>query len=230
MNVRELFGNISGTYDLLNRVLSFGADQRWRKKGTALLPHGPNVRILDLACGTLDMTLQYLRQGEGEVYAADFALPMLLTGHMKVSPTLDKRLHLVCGDGQGLPFPEKFFDAAMCAWGVRNFANLKSGLEEIRRVLKPNGVFLILEFFRPAKTFSKIFSKTYGRHVIPRLGKWLSKDDRAYDYLQQSIQRFCSLEEYQQVLREAGFNVQITKDLTGGISSLVLADLNGTDV
>lgn len=229
MNVRELFGNISGTYDLLNRVLSLGTDQRWRKRGTALLPHGKNVRVLDLACGTLDMALQYVRQGEGEVYALDFALPMLLTGQMKMSPTLDERIRLVCGDGERLPFPNQFFDAAMCAWGVRNFSNLSGGLAEIRRVLKPNGTFLILEFFRPAKTFTKIFSNTYGRHVIPRLGKWLSKDDRAYDYLHQSIRGFFSLAEYQEVLREAGFNVQTAKDLTGGISSLVLARVNGIE-
>ncbi|MBI4125239.1 MAG: ubiquinone/menaquinone biosynthesis methyltransferase [Deltaproteobacteria bacterium] len=227
MNVRELFSNISGTYDLLNRVLSFGADQRWRKQGVSLLPHGAGVRVLDLACGTLDMSLQYLRQGEGEVYAADFALPMLLTGRMKASPTLDPRLHLVCTDGTRLPFPSRFFDAVMCAWGVRNFSNLPGGLKEIRRILKPNGSVLILEFFRPAKTFSKIFSKTYGRHVIPRLGKWLSKDGGAYDYLHRSVQGFYSLEEYQGVLKDSGFDIQIAKDLTGGISSLVLANLNG---
>lgn len=227
MNVRELFSNISGTYDLLNRVLSFGRDQKWRQKGIGLLPHGKNVRVLDLACGTLDMSLQYIRQGEGEVYCSDFALPMLLTGQMKVSPTLDGRIHLVCADGARLPFPDRFFDAAMCAWGMRNFANGAAGLSEVRRVLKPNGAFLILEFFRPAKTFSKIFAKTYGRHVIPAIGKWISKDSQAYDYLHQSVQGFYSLAEYQNVLREAGFRVQIAKDLTGGISSLVLASVNG---
>ena len=229
INVRELFSNISGTYDLLNRVLSFGSDQRWRKKGISLLPHGKNVRVLDLAAGTLDMSLQYTQQGEGDVYAVDFALPMLMTGQMKVSPTLDGRIHLVCGAGEKLPFPSQYFDAVMCAWGVRNFSHLEEGLQEIKRVLKPNGSFLILEFFKPAKPLSKIFSKTYGRYVIPALGKFISKDNQAYDYLHQSIQGFLSLKEYKNVLQDAGFHVTVAKDLTAGISSLILANKNGTN-
>lgn len=228
MDTRELFSNISGTYDLLNRVLSFGQDQRWREKGVSLLPQGRNVRILDLAAGTLDMALQYVNHGEGEIYAVDFALPMLLTGQMKVSPTLDQRINLVCGDGENLPFPSGFFDAVMCAWGVRNFAHPKRGLEEIKRVLKPGGSFLVLEFFRPSKPLTKLFSNTYGKYVIPTLGKWISKDNQAYDYLHQSIQGFFSLKEYKSLLEEAGFKVNVAKDLTAGISSLILANVNGT--
>lgn len=229
MDIRELFSNISGTYDLLNRVLSFGRDQKWRKKGVSLLPHGKNIRILDLAAGTLDMALHYSEHGEGEIYALDFALPMLLTGQMKVSPILDKRIKLVCGNGENLPFPSGFFDAVMCAWGVRNFAHPKKGLEEIRRVLKPGGSFLVLEFFRPQKPLMKLFSNTYGKYVIPTLGKWISKDDRAYDYLHQSIQGFFSLKEYKALLEESGFKVGLAKDLTAGISSLILANVNGTN-
>src|SRR3989338_7677989 len=167
INVQKLFSNISGTYDLLNRVLSFGRDQTWRKKATALLPHGKNVRILDLACGTLDMALQYARQGDGEIFGVDFALPMLATGRAKISPTRAGRINLVCGNGERLPFPDQFFDAAMCAWGVRNFSDLPLALSEIRRVLKPGGKFLVLEFFKPKKMVTKIFSKTYGKNVMP---------------------------------------------------------------
>lgn len=229
INVRELFGNISGTYDLLNRTLSFGRDQKWRKKGISLLPHGKNVRILDLAAGTLDMALQYAAQGEGEVTALDFALPMLLTGQMKVSPTLDPRIHLVCGNGETLPFPSHTFDSVMCAWGVRNFSHLKSSLEEVKRVLKPNGSFLVLEFFRPQKPLTKIFSKTYGRYVMPAVGRWISKDDQAYEYLNKSIQGFLSLEEYTALLEGVGFHIKTAKNLTAGISSLILATSNGTE-
>ena len=228
MNIRELFGNISGTYDLLNRVLSFGNDQRWRKRGVALLPHGKEARILDLACGTLDMTLQYLNQGEGEVFSVDFAFPMLLTGRAKISPTLDSRTHLVCGDGAKLPFPDQFFDGAMCAWGVRNFSKPQPSLQEIRRVLKPSGTFLILEFFRPERMVTKIFSKTYGRYVMPAVGQWISKDKQAYDYLNKSIEGFLSLKEYTNLLEQTGFHVAKAKDLTAGISSLILASANGT--
>ncbi len=227
INVRELFSNISGTYDLLNRVLSFGRDQTWRRKATALLPHGKNARILDLACGTLDMSLQYARQGDGEIFGVDFALPMLATGRTKVSPTLDRQFHLVCGDSERLPFPNQFFDAAMCAWGVRNFSNLPLALNEIRRVLKPGGKFLVLEFFKPKKMVTKIFSKTYGKYVMPAVGRWISKDNQAYDYLNKSIEGFLSLKEYGDLLQQTGFHVEMAKDLTAGISSLILASSNG---
>jgi len=226
-NVRQLFSNISGTYDLLNRVLSLGTDKKWRKKGVALLPHGKNVRVLDLASGTLDLSLQYTTQGDGEVYAVDFAMPMLLTGRMKVSPTLDRRLHLVCGDCLNLPFPSEFFDAAMCAWGMRNFSSLATSLKELKRVLKPAGSLLVLEFFKPTRPFTKFFSKTYGRYIIPALGRWLSKNEEAYDYLHNSIQGFYSRKEYEKLLRQEGFEIIEARDLTGGISSLILANTNG---
>lgn len=223
MNVRELFGNISGTYDLLNRILSFGTDTRWRKRGVALLPHSQATRVLDLACGTLDLALHYLKGGPGEVFAIDFALPMLLTGQTKVSPILDPRLHLVCGDGLSLPFEANFFDAAMCAWGVRNLSDLSRGLTEIHRVLKPGSSFLVLEFFRPSTFVSKLFAKTYGRHVLPTVGKWISKDAQAYEYLHRSVQGFLSRAEFETLLAEHGFRLKQSRDLSGGIVSQILA-------
>ncbi|OGQ06193.1 MAG: hypothetical protein A2W61_02445 [Deltaproteobacteria bacterium RIFCSPLOWO2_01_44_7] len=226
-NIRQLFSNISGTYDLLNKVLSFGTDKKWRKKGVGLLPHANHVKILDLASGTLDLSLEYTRQGAGEVYALDFSLPMLLTGHTKVSPTLDKRLHLICGDCLKLPFPTEFFDAAMCAWGMRNFSNLATSIQEIKRVLKPGGSLLVIEFFKPTKPLTKIFSKTYGRYVMPTLGRWISKNDEAYHYLHRSIQGFHSRKDYEGLLEKEGFEILQASDLTGGISSLILANSNG---
>lgn len=227
MNVRELFSNISGTYDLLNRALSLGIDQRWRKKSVGLLPHGREVKVLDLASGTLDMALHYVRRGEGQVYAVDFALPMLLTGRYKVSPTLDERIHLIGADAKQLPFPNQFFDAVMCAWGVRNFNQLTQTLTEIKRVLKVGGTLLVVEFFRPTRPFSKAFAKTYGRYVMPAIGRFVSKDHQAYDYLHRSIQGFYSREEYEILLKELGFEIAAAKDLSGGISSLILAHVHG---
>lgn len=226
-SVKQLFSNISGTYDLLNRVLSFGTDQRWRKKGVSLLPHGRDVRVLDLASGTLDLALQYAKQGEGKVYCLDFALPMLLTGKQKTPPTLDSRIHLVCGDGLHLPFPDQFFDAAMCAWGMRNIPDTPTALKEVARVLKPGGSFLILEFFKPNRIVSKIFAKTYGRHVMPAIGRWISRDKGAYDYLHRSIQKFFTRGEYEKLLEAYGFEIIAARDLTGGVNSLILANTDG---
>lgn len=222
-NIKELFGNISGTYDLLNRILSFGVDQRWRKRGINFLPSGKEIKILDLASGTLDLSLHFLGKKEGEVFALDFSLPMLLTGRTKISPTLDERLHIICGDGLSLPFEEKMFDACMCAWGVRNFSDIEKNLSEVRRVLKPGGYLLVIEFFKPSKLLSKVFAKTYGRYIIPAVGKFLSKNAQAYDYLQKSIQGFVSRSAYEIVLKKMGYTVEISKDLTGGIASLILA-------
>lgn len=225
--VRKLFSNITPTYDFLNRFLSFGADQRWRAKGTRLLPHGADVRVLDLACGTLDLALAYLKQGEGEVFGVDFAMPMLEAGRRKAvgvrKPVLGSRLKVVCGDGLQLPFPDHFFDAAMCAWGVRNFSDNAAGLKEMRRVLKPGGLFLVLEFFKPSTPIGKIFSKTYGRYVMPVLGGWISKNKKAYEYLNRSIQKFLSQKEYEKLLTDTGFEIRRSKNLSGGISSLILA-------
>lgn len=226
-SVKQLFSNISGTYDLLNRVLSFGTDQRWRKKGVSLLPHGKNVRVLDLASGTLDLALAYAKKGDGEIYCLDFALPMLLTGQRKTPPTLDSRIHLVCGDGQRLPFPDGYFDAAMCAWGMRNIPDTPAALMEVARVLKPGASFLILEFFKPNRVVSKIFSKTYGRYVMPALGRWISRDDNAYHYLHRSIQKFFTRTEYGKLLEAHGFEVIASRDLTGGVNSLILANTYG---
>ncbi|MDP2599722.1 MAG: ubiquinone/menaquinone biosynthesis methyltransferase [Deltaproteobacteria bacterium] len=226
-SVKQLFSNISGTYDLLNRVLSFGTDQRWRKKGVSLLPHGKNIRVLDLASGTLDLALQYAKRGEGEIYCVDFALAMLLTGQRKTPPTLDSRIHLVCGDGLWLPFPDGYFDAAMCAWGMRNIPNTPAALKEVARVLKPGGSFLILEFFKPKRIVSKIFAKTYGRHVMPAIGRWISRDKGAYDYLHRSIQKFFTRTEYEKLLQAHGFEIITSRDLTGGVNSLILANTDG---
>lgn len=220
--IREIFGNISGKYDLLNRVLSFGTDRRWRRRGVRLLPHGLDIRILDMASGTLDLAIDYLREGEGTVFALDIALPMLLTGRNKISPLLDRRLKLTCGDCQQLPYPDSFFDAAMCAWGVRNFGNREENLRELQRVLKPGGKLLIIEFFKPSNLFSRFFYQTYGRCVIPTVGSWISGDKQAYRYLQNSIQSFCTRRQYEVLLQKCGFNLLHSRELTGGISTLLL--------
>src|SRR3989338_7081969 len=152
-NIRQLFSNISGTYDLLNKVLSFGTDKKWRKKGVGLLPHANHVKILDLASGTLNLSLEYTRQGAGEVYALDFSLPMLLTGHTKVSPTLDKRLHLICGDFR------KLMGAMSCRLLVAGFPKMTRPIiiciapYKVFTVEKTTKAFLkkkVLKFFKQA--------------------------------------------------------------------------------
>ena len=225
--VKRLFDDISGTYDILNRLLSFSIDKRWRKKGVAKLPHGDSVKILDLASGTMDLALQYTQNGPGKVWCVDFSMPMLTQGLSKVSPDLNQRIIPVCADGLRLPFPDRYFDAAMCAYGMRNLELNKKGLKELYRVLKPGASLLILEFFRPTTLPAKIFYNTYGRYIIPMVGNWFSRNKKAYQYLQSSIRNYYSLSEYQELMKEYGFKILQAKNFSGGISSMILASNSG---
>ncbi|MDO8494456.1 MAG: ubiquinone/menaquinone biosynthesis methyltransferase [Deltaproteobacteria bacterium] len=222
-DIKNLFGNISGTYDLLNRVLSAGRDQVWRRKAVSHLPQWEDSKILDLASGTLDMTLQYLKKGDGKVFAVDFSLPMLLMGRDKISPHIDQRLQLACASADQIPYSEHTFDGAMCAWGMRNFPDTFSSLKEIRRVLKPGGKLVVLEFFKPDNLFTKTFSMTYSKFVMPAIGKAISGNQEAYDYLQESIRGFWTRREYENHLEVHGFEIETAQELSGGISSLITA-------
>ena len=222
--VKEMFDDIAGTYDLLNHVLSFNIDKRWRRRAVARLPHGSGTRVLDLASGTLDLALAYMQGGGGLVSCVDFSLEMLLHGLNKVPPTLDKRMQLVCADGLSLPFPDHTFDAAMCAYGMRNLTNNRRGLKELHRVLKPNASLLILDFFRPATATAKFFSATYNKFILPTIGGLISKNKTAYHYLYESVCNFYSLQEYQVMMEEFGFQIVQAKNLGGGISSMIYAE------
>jgi len=220
--VQELFTSIAPSYDFLNHFLSLSIDKRWRDKAIAAIGEEAPARVLDLCAGTLDLT-QKLQEKfpQTEVAAVDFAIAMLEAGRAKIPKTA--RTWRICADGHQLPFPERSFDAVLCAFGIRNLEDRDRAAAEIRRVLRPKGKLVVLEFFKPDSLFSKFFYRTYGQHVLPRLGGAISKNRKAYEYLQNSIQGFLTVEEYQDLLHQHRLDPVQVVPLSGGIAHLVVA-------
>lgn len=219
--VEAMFDNIAPRYDLLNRVLSFGIDQRWRKQAVRMLRETQPRRILDVATGTADLALQALTLDPEEVVGVDISEEMLKVGREKIAALgLSGRVTLRRGDAEKLPFSDAQFDAVLVAFGVRNFEDLERGLAEIRRVLRPGGLLVVLEFSQPHRFPIKQLYAWYSRHVLPRIGRTVSKDEGAYRYLPDSVAAFPSGEAFLTRMRQVGYADLKWKPLTFGIASL----------
>jgi len=221
--IHELFSSIAPKYDLLNSVLSLGVDRRWRLEGVRHLTKCRNV--LDLCAGTLALTQALLKVSrEVQITAVDFSQAMLERGVQKLSPDEGQRVVTHCGDFFTFEAPEGAFDAAMCAYGVRNLDDNPFALKKIYRLLKPGGRLVILEFFRPDRWYTWAFHKTYGEFVIPSIGSLVSRHRKAYRHLRDSVRGFYTLDQYVQLLQETGFEVKVAKRQTGGISGMIVAE------
>lgn len=220
--VRSMFARIAGRYDLLNRVLSLGIDVRWRRTALALLRDDGHNRALDLACGTFDLALAALAAGKAaRVDGCDFCAPMLAAGAGKRA---GRPVSATVGDALRLPYADGAFDLAMVAYGWRNFGDPATSLAELRRVLRPGGQLLILEFFRPTGWWPRTFYATFGRAIFPAAGALLAGDAAAYRYLGRSIAGFLSASEAESLLARQGFTAQRWAPLSGGISHAMAAD------
>ncbi|MEP7382839.1 MAG: ubiquinone/menaquinone biosynthesis methyltransferase, partial [Gemmatimonadota bacterium] len=204
--VRRIFSEIAPRYDLLNHLLSFNIDKRWRAKAIRELAWArvPDGIYLDLCAGTLDVGAQLLRETEfrGFVVGTDFALPMLQAGAGKA--TRD-RLAPVNGDALDLPYRDEAIDGAIVAFGIRNLADLSAGLREVRRVLKPGGRFVILEFSTPKHAVVRTGYHAYFHNILPWIGGIVSGHKSAYKYLPQSVANFPVQDELARRMREAGY-------------------------
>jgi demethylmenaquinone methyltransferase/2-methoxy-6-polyprenyl-1,4-benzoquinol methylase len=240
--IRRMFGAIAPRYDLLNHLLSGGLDLHWRRAAvSALLSHlapgsdrsereqgaRPSAgaggwRVLDLCAGTLDLScaLSDSRRFVGRSLALDFALPMLRRGRRKLGGRRARQIVPLCGDGLRLPFREASFDAAMVAFGVRNFEDLDRGLAEARRALVPGGLLLVLEFSRPANPVFRAFYEAYSRRVLPAVGGAISGHGAAYRYLPASVAEFPDARGLTERLEHARFEEVRHRMLTGGIVAL----------
>ncbi|TRW26419.1 bifunctional demethylmenaquinone methyltransferase/2-methoxy-6-polyprenyl-1,4-benzoquinol methylase UbiE [Flavobacterium zepuense] len=222
--VAQMFDTISGNYDGLNRVISFGIDVKWRKKVLNLVAaKNPNT-ILDIATGTGDLAILMAQTSAREIIGADISEGMMEVGRKKViDKDLDGRVQLVYGDSEKLPFADAYFDAITVAFGIRNFETLEKGLAEILRVLKPGGIFVILETSVPVKFPFKQGYKIYSKYLLPLIGRVFSKDREAYAYLSESASVFPHGETLNNILRKIGFIEVKNMPQTMGVATIYTA-------
>ena len=222
--VTKMFDTISKEYDGLNRVISFGIDIKWRNKVVKLVADKNPENILDIATGTGDLAISLTKTSAKEIIGLDISDGMLEVGRQKISSKkLDGIISMVIGDSEDLPFEDNTFDAITVAFGVRNFMNLEKGLSEILRVLKPNGIFVILETSVPIKTPYKQGYKLYSKYILPTIGKLFSKDRSAYQYLSESASVFPFGEELNNILRQIGFINVEDQPQTFGVATIYTA-------
>lgn len=218
--VREMFARITPRYDLLNRLLSFSLDQVWRRR-TAQALGAPlaaaDSRALDLCCGTADLTLELRRVSAGAVVGCDFVHPMLVRAAKKAA---GRRVGLIEADALKLPFADRSFDAVAVAFGFRNLANYRRGLEEMHRVLKPGGEVAILEFALPQAGLFAALYRFYFRRLLPWIGYAVSGARTPYSYLPASVERFPDCEEFSHWMELAGFTAVSYQLWTGGTVAL----------
>ena len=222
--VTRMFDTISGEYDKLNRVISFGTDIRWRKRVVSILTPRKPKRILDIATGTGDLAIALKQTGAEKIVGLDISPGMLDIGKQKVSALqLDQTIDMVIGDSEKLAFEDGSFDAATVAFGVRNFENLKQGLSEIYRVLRPGGTLVVLETSVPRNFPFKQGYYFYSRYLLPVIGRIFSRDRSAYRYLSESAASFPYGEAFNNILKEIGFIGIECKPQTFGVASIYVA-------
>jgi demethylmenaquinone methyltransferase/2-methoxy-6-polyprenyl-1,4-benzoquinol methylase len=215
--VRDMFARISPSYDRLNHLLSGNSDRRWRQvvveKLRPLLP--ANARVLDVACGTGDLSIALFENITTRVVGVDFCRPMLELAAQKKPP-----LSFVEGDALQLPFADAAFDAVTIGFGLRNLSSVERGLNELRRVLKPKGWAAILEFSKPVVPGFRLLAAAYCARLLPRIGGIISGSRSAYEYLPDSVSRFPDQETLAAMMGDAGFADVAFQNLTGGIAAL----------
>ena len=220
--IAAMFDRISPKYDALNHLLSLNIDKVWRRKTAKAVAKSQPKTILDLATGTADLAIALAKcNSQAHIIGMDISEKMLEIGKEKVSKKgLANQIELRLGDAATLPFESNTFDAVSVAFGIRNFENLERGLSEIQRVLKPNGRAVILEFSMPERFPIKQLYALYFKHLLPAIGKAVSKDGNAYSYLPLSVEQFPKPKVFLRMLAEKGLENGMAKPLSFGIASL----------
>lgn len=220
--VAHMFDQIAPKYDFLNRFLSAGIDISWRKKALLLLKKDNPKNILDIATGTADVAIMATKLLSPEmIVGIDISEGMLNVGRKKIKDAnLQHMIELQTGDSESIRFPDESFDAATVSFGVRNFQNLEKGLSEINRVLRKGGKLVVLEFSRPSLPGVQQVYNIYMNFVTPSMGKLFSKSKNAYQYLNDSVQKFPEGKNFITILEKAGFSNTSYKRLSLGICTI----------
>jgi len=214
-----MFSGIAKRYDLLNHLLSGNVDKRWRRIVATRVREkltSSGARVLDVACGTGDLSLTLFESTGARVFGTDFCRPMLEIAATKVP----REIPLIEGDALNLPFRDGSFAAVTIAFGLRNLASVENGLAELRRVLKPGGWVAVLEFSKPANAMLRPVFGLYFTKVLPLMGGLISGSPMAYSYLPASVQKFPDQQELSLLMQRAGFEQVEFENLTGGIAAL----------
>ena len=220
--VREMFGTIAGRYDLLNHLLSGQMDKRWRRLVAKRLQQTlfpGRMKILDVACGTGDLSLELFDTINAQVVGTDFCRPMLEIAAKKVAKS-QSGIPLIEGDALRLPFLDRSFDGVTIAFGLRNLSDVEGGLTELLRVLKPGGSLAVLEFSKPVVPGFSLLFKAYFTKLLPFVGGLLSGSRSAYQYLPDSVLKFPDQKELAATMQRLGFDRVRYENLTGGIAAL----------
>jgi demethylmenaquinone methyltransferase/2-methoxy-6-polyprenyl-1,4-benzoquinol methylase len=222
--VAQMFDTISGNYDGLNRIISFGIDIKWRKKVLQLVYDKNPKTVLDIATGTGDLAILMTATSAERIVGLDISAGMLDVGRKKIeAKKLSDKIEMILADSENMPFENDTFDAITVAFGVRNFETLEKGLAEILRVLKPNGIFVILETSVPEKTPYKQGYTFYSKNILPLIGKLFSKDDSAYQYLSESASVFPYGVALNNILIKIGFIDVVSMPQTFGVATIYSA-------
>jgi len=222
-----MFDRIAGKYDLLNHLLSFGIDFYWRRKLARSLPAAENLVLLDLATGTGDQLISLLTHNKHikQAVGADPSIQMLAIAEKKIRKRgFNDRIKLETGGADHIKYPDHTFDAITISFGIRNFAELEISLHEIRRVLKPDGRLLILEFSLPRNKKIRTLHLFYLRKILPRIGTCISGNSFAYHYLNETIETFPAGDSFCSILNKTGFNKIRANPLTWGIVTIYQAE------
>lgn len=223
--VANMFNNISENYDGLNRMMTFGIDVKWRQKVVSIIKNCEPNKILDIATGTGDLAIMHSQEmPNAQIIGLDISSGMLEVGKDKIENLkLSNQIKMVLGDSENIPYEDNYFDAITVSYGVRNFENLNKGLQEINRVLKPGGTFVILETSVPTKFPFKQGYQFHSKVILPLIGGLFSKDKTAYSYLSESANSFPYGEKFNTILQENGFKNVIDTPVTFGVSTIYKA-------
>ncbi|MCE3259713.1 MAG: ubiquinone biosynthesis methyltransferase UbiE [Bacteroidetes bacterium] len=219
--VAQMFDNISGRYDLLNSILSFGTHKGWRRKCVKLLAAKKPQHILDVATGTADFAIECAKLQPQKIVGVDISEGMMKFGREKIEKLgLQNMISLEYGNAETLSYPDNTFDAIVVGFGVRNFQNLEKGLSNLNRVLKPGGQIVILEFSYPTNFIIKAGYTFYFTYITPLIGKIFSKDQRAYSYLMESVKAFPNNENFIAIMNKTGYKHTSYKSLSLGVAAI----------